>query len=288
MKESIEMQNEFEEIIQELKKLKSTNEKLIEFKELIGRTAIGFIEVNEKTIELFKKSQVLVGKIDQFVEKYQAILDEQIKELKKEIVELIKYLKELDLNGIIDAAKDEVIDKMNTKTEILLEKLDGLSSSLQNLSEKTDATQKLCAKEFPALSQKMEIEVVKITNDFIVPLKKDVEFVLKQFETINFPDQFKNINTKFEEVSNGIGYIQNEINILHQQSIKISGILGDIQSGQNENRKLLDIINQRIAGVEKQYNNVLSQMESNSKNQRVQFIIIIAVIIVSWIVLMLK
>ncbi|HKM93149.1 MAG TPA: hypothetical protein VJY41_05815 [Prolixibacteraceae bacterium] len=288
MKESIEMQNEFEEIIQELKKLKSTNESLLKFEEEIGTTAKKFNEVNQSAVELFQQTQVLIKSIDNFIEKYKGILDEQIDDLKREIRDLKKLLKELDLNGIIDAAKDEVIDKMNTKTEILLEKLDGLSSSLQNLSEKTDATQKLCAKEFPALSQKMEIEAAKIANDFIVPLNKDVEFVLKQFETINFPDQFKNINTKFEEVSNGIGYIQNEINILHQQSIKISGILGDIQSGQNENRKLLDIINQRIAGVEKQYNNVLSQMESNSKNQRVQFIIIIAVIIVSWIVLMLK
>lgn len=288
MKESVEMQNEFEEIIQELNKLKSTNESLLKFEELIGTTAKKFNEVNQSAVLLLHQTQVLIERIDKFIEKYQSILDEQIDDLKREIRDLKKLLKELDIDGIVTSAKTELIDSLNAKTETLLEKLGGMSTLVQNLAEKTDEIQKICTKEFQVLSQKMETEAAKITKDFIVPLKKDVELVVGHFETINFPAQFQKLNNGLEEINTGIAYLQKETNIHHQQSLSVLGKVETIESKQKESRQLLETMSQRILGLEGQNKNLLSKMESNTKTHRLQFIILIAVIIISWMVLMFK
>lgn len=287
MKESIEMQNEFEDIILELEKLKSTNENLNQFKELIGTTAIGFIEVNEKSIELFKQSQNLVGKIDKYIEKYKSILEEQIEDLKSVIRDLKKLLKELDLEGIVTTAKTELIDALNAKTEILLEKLGGLGMAIKSLADQTEGIHKLCTKEFPALSEKIGHEAAKV-NDNIQKVKTDTQFIIETIDQIEFPRRFKALMIELEKIFGILGYVQNSLTSLYQLISEVSDKIETIKSFQIENQKILEKMDQRISTVENRLVDISNKMESNLKTQRLQFIILLVVIVGSWIVLMLK
>jgi len=287
MKESIEMQNEFEEIIQELKKLKSTNENLSEFKKSIGLAAESLIEVDKKTIELFQRSQVLIGSFDKFIEKYKSILEEQIDDLKREIRDLKKLRKELDIEGIVSAAKTELIDAFNAKTETLLEKLGGLGVAVKSVAEQTEATHKMCTKEFTALSEKVSEESTRL-NAQVQAVQSNTQAVIKTIDQIDFPTQFKNIESELKEIIEGVGYVQNELKSLRQQISRISDGVDLIESLQNENLRFLEKMDQRILTIENRTVSMSNKIESNQKAQRLQFIILLVVIVGSWIVLMLK
>lgn len=287
MKESIEMQNEFEEIIQELKKLKSTNENLSEFKELIGLAAESLIEVDKKTIELFQQSQVLIARIDKFIEKYQSILDEQIDDLKREIRDLKKLLKELDLEGIVTTAKTELIDAFNAKTETLFEKLGSLSVSIQSLAEQADVTHKLCAKEFPALSEKIGQEGAKV-NTHIQAVQANTQAIINTINQIDFPAQFRLIHSANTETKENLLFVKNELSIVRQQMSSVAEDLRAVKVGQLANRNILDAMNQRLLSVETYQNDVVAKLSESQKAQRLQFIIVLAVVVVFGIVLLLK
>ena len=287
MKESIEMQNEFEEIIQELKKLKSTNENLSEFKESIGLAAESLIEVDKKTIELFQQSQVLIARIDKFIEKYQSILDEQIDDLKREIRDLKKLLKELDLEGIVTTAKTELIDALNAKTETLLEKLGGLGMSIKNVAEQADVTHKLCAKEFPALSEKIGQEVAKV-NTNVQAVQANTQTIIKTIDQIDFPAQFRVVHSANTETKENLLFVKNELSIVRQQMSSVAEDLRAVKVGQLANRNILDAMNQRLLSVETHQNDVVAKLSESQKAQRLQFIIVLAVVVVFGIVLLLK
>lgn len=287
MKESIEMQNEFEEIIQELKKLKSTNENLSEFKELIGLAAESLLEVDKKTIELFQQCHVLIGRIDKFIEKYQSILNEQIDDLKREIRDLKKLLKELDLEGIVTSTKTELIDALNAKTETLLEKLGGLGMSIKNVAEQADATHKLCAKEFPALSEKIGQEVAKV-NTNVQAVQANTQAIINTIDQIDFPAQFRVIHSANTETKENLLFVKNELSIVRQQMSSVAEDLRAVKVGQLANRNILDAMNQRLLSVETCQNDVVAKLSESQKAQRLQFIIVLAVVVVFGIVLLLK
>lgn len=316
MKESIEMQNEFEEIIQELKKLKSTNENLSEFKKSIGLAAESLIEVDKKTIELFQRSQVLIGSFDEFIEKYKSILEEQIDDLKREIRDLKKLRKELDIEGIVTAAKTELsneakahakllvekldenlrsivttktelIDTLHAKTETLLEELGGLGVSLQGLAEQADATHQLCAKEFPALSEKVREESTRLSAH-IQAVQANTQAIINTIDQIDFPAQFRVIHSANTETKENLLFVKNELSIVRQQMSSVAEDLRAVKEGQLANRNILDAMNQRLLSVETHQNDVVAKLSESQKAQRLQFIIVLAVVVVFGIVLLLK
>ena len=74
-----------------------------------------------------------------------------------------------------------------------------------------------------------------------------------------------------------------------QREISVgSGGIASIKFGQSENKKFLELMNQNLTAIDKRTADVMVKMDSNLKAQRLQFVILLVVIVGSWIVLMLK
>lgn len=258
----------------------------------------------------------VVGKIDEFIINYQGILDEQIRGLKNEIEELRKFLQELDFKGIVDSAKTELnneakahakllvekldenlrsivttktelIDTLHAKTETLLEELGGLGVSLQGLAEQTEATHKLCAKEFPALSEKIGQEAAKV-NTHIQAVQANTQAIINTIDQFDFPAQFRVIHSANTETKENLLFVKNELSIVRQQMSSVAEDLRAVKVGQLANRNILDAMNQRLLSVETHQNDVVAKLSESQKAQRLQFIIVLAVVVVFGIVLLLK
>lgn len=250
----------------------------------LGATKDVFVE---ELLKVTTEIHAVVGKIDEFIINYQGILDEQIRGLKNEIESLRKYLQELDFKGIFTSAKTELIDALNAKTEILLEKLGGLGMAIKSLAEQTDTIQKLCAKEFPALAEKLDQEAAKI-NLNVQSVQSDTKKIIKTIDEINFPAQFNSILEELDGIKGGVGYLQNELKIISKQLDGVQNGIITLISGQNENHKVLHSIEQKISAMELRNNELITQTSNNQKAQRLQFIILLIVVIVFGIVLLLK
>jgi hypothetical protein len=243
----------------------------------LGATKDIFVD---ELVKVTSEIHTVVSKIDEFIINYQGILDEQISGLKNEIEDLKEYLKKLDLSGIVTSAKTELIDIVNAKTETLLEKLSGLA-------EQFDATHKLCAKEFSALWEKIDQETSKVILN-VQSVQSDTQKIIKTIEEINFQSQFKRISEELDGISGGIGYLQNENKIINKQLDGVQEGVTVLITGQNENHKVLHSIEQRISAIELRNIEHIAQTSNNQKAQRLQFIILLAVVIVFGIVLLLK
>lgn len=275
----------------------------------LGATKDVFVE---ELLKVTTEIHAVVGKIDEFIINYQGILDEQIRGLKNEIEGLRKYLQGLDFKGIVTTAqeelsreiklntnkidenskavtstKTELIDALNAKTETLLEKLGGLGVAVKNVAEQADATHKLCAKEFPALSEKIGQEAAKV-NTHIQAVQANTQTIIKTIDQIDFPAQFRVVHSANTETKENLLFVKNELSIVRQQMSSVAEDLRAVKVGQLANRNILDAMNQRLLSVETHQNDVVAKLSESQKAQRLQFIIVLAVVVVFGIVLLLK
>lgn len=275
----------------------------------LGDTKDVFVD---ELLKVTTEIHAVVSKIDEFIINYQGILDEQIRGLKNEIESLRKYLQELDFKGIVTSAqeelsreiklntnkidenskavtstKTELIDTFNAKTETLLEKLGGLGVAVKSVAEQTEATHKLCSKEFPALSEKIGQEAAKV-NTNVQAVQANTQTIINTIDQIDFPTQFRVIHSANTETKENLLFVKNELSIVRQQMSSVAEDLRAVKVGQLANRNILDAMNQRLLSVETHQNDVVAKLSESQKAQRLQFIIVLAVVVVFGIVLLLK
>jgi prefoldin subunit 5 len=235
----------------------------------LGATKDVFVD---ELLKVTTEIHAVVGKIDEFIINYQGILDEQINGLKNEIEGLRKFLQELDFKGTLNSAKTEIAQIISVKVENLAEKLGTLGVSLQGLAGQCESTHNLCAKNFPALLVKIEQEAEKANHDYLEPIKADTKGIVNSLAALN------------DEVE----YIKNESGITHQLSKVILNNVDEIKTNQQSNHKLVENIKQQITALELRNDHISTKIDVSQKAQRLQFMILMAVVIVFGIVLLLK
>nr|HPR62417.1 hypothetical protein [Prolixibacteraceae bacterium] len=85
-----------------------------------------------------------------------------------------------------------------------------------------------------------------------------------------------------------VEYIKNESGITHQLSKVILNNVDEIKTNQQSNHKLVENIKQQITALELRNDHISTKIDVSQKAQRLQFMILMAVVIVFGIVLLLK
>ena len=250
----------------------------------LGATKDVFVD---ELLKVTTEIHAVVGKIDEFIANYQGILDEQINGLRNEIEGLRKFLQELDFKGTLSSAKTEIVQIISAKAEKLTEKLGTLGNSLQSLVVQCESTHKLCTKEFPALSEEVRGEATRL-NAQIQAVQANTQKIIKIIEHVDFLVHFKKFSEYFESILDEVEYIKKESGITHQLSKVILNNVDEIKTNQQSNHKLVENIKQQITALELRNDHISTKIDVSQKAQRLQFMILMAVVIVFGIVLLLK